>query len=187
MKRINILVAALALVISANAQDSGFSAGLAVSLPMGDFGDVFSVGFGPSVGYDSEMGSKGLLGIDGSYTFHGGAEETFTKCKTLSLIGHYKYFLSDVREGFYVAPLLGWSAVAYTFELEIPGVISSSTDESTGGMTFGAGVGFFVSERIDLGLNYTIIRATADGDATASADESSSSLGALGIRAAYCF
>jgi hypothetical protein len=54
-------------------------------------------------------------------------------------------------------------------------------------MTFGAGVGFFVSERIDLGLNYTIIRATDDGDATASAGESSTSLGALGIRAAYCF
>ncbi|HRO98582.1 MAG TPA: outer membrane beta-barrel protein [Flavobacteriales bacterium] len=187
MKRIKTVVAAFTLVMAANAQDSGFSAGLAVSLPMGDFGDVFSVGVGPSVGYDREAGDKGLLGIDLSYLFHGGAEETITKCKTLSLVGHYKYFISDIREGLYLAPLLGWSAVTYHFELEIPGLLSLSSDESTGGLTFGAGVGYFLSERIDLGLNYTIIRATEDGDATASAGESSTSLGALGIRAAYCF
>jgi opacity protein-like surface antigen len=158
-----------------------------VGLPMGDFGDLFSVGFGPSVGYDKEAGEQGLLGVDASYLFHGGGDETITKAKTLNIIGHYKYFFSDVREGFYVAPLVGYSLVGYHIEFEVPGLISYSGDESTGGLSFGLGAGYSVTENIEIGANYRLIRATEDGDATASSGEASTSLGILGFRAAYLF
>jgi hypothetical protein len=169
------------------AQDSGFNAGLELSIPMGDFGDMFSLGYGLGLGYDSEAGNQGLLGLSVSYSGLSSKEDMFTKGSMIQLMGHYKYFFDDVREGIYVAPYLGWSMVAYRLEYSIPGVIDYSGDETAGGLAFGAGAGYVVNERIDIGVRYQIIRATEDGDATASAGEASSSLGFFGLRAGYNF
>jgi len=187
MKRIILSLATVALTSGLMAQDSGFSAGLDFQLPMGDFGDLFSLGVGPAVGYEVELGDQGLFGGTAGYSILSSKEDFVTSGKMIHLTAHYKYFFSDIREGAYVAPMLGYGLVGYKFELNIPGIISSSSDESLGGLSFGAGVGYVVNERIDIGLRYQVIRATADGDATASAGESSTGLGFVGIRAMYNF
>ena len=182
-----MLAAACAIAGGLSAQDSGFSAGLDVALPFGDFGDLFSAGFGPSIGYDKEAGDQGLLGIDASFLIMSAKEEFITKGKTLSLLGHYKYFFGgDVREGAYGMANLGWASVGYRFELSTP-LLSVSSDETLGGLSYGIGFGYYVSERIDVALRYQGIRATADGDATASSGEASKSLGMMGLRLAYGF
>lgn len=175
------------LAAGLQAQDSGFNAGLDVALPIGDFGDLFSVGFGPTVGYDKEAGDQGLLGLDASFLFMSAKEDFITKGKTLSLLGHYKYFFGgDVREGAYAMGNIGWASVSYSFELSTP-LLTVSSDESLGGLSYGIGLGYYVSERIDVALRYQGIRATADGDATASSGEASSTLGMVGLRLAYGF
>lgn len=187
MKKIILSIAAVALTGSLIAQDSGFSAGLDVQLPMGDFGELFSLGVGPAVGFDREAGDQGLLGLVASYSILSGKEDFITKGKMINITGHYKYFFDDIREGVYVAPMIGWGMVGYHFEFEVPGLVSVSSDEALGGLSFGAGAGYVVNERIDIGIRYQIIRATADGDATASAGEASTGLGFLGLRAMYNF
>ena len=178
-----MILSALVLGTSAMAQDSGVSAGLELAIPMGDFGDAFSLGYGVGVSYDREAGDQGLLGIMASFSALSAKEDFFTKGKMIQLLCHYKYFFEDIREGAYVAPYLGWSMVGFTVDLGPLG----STDEANAGLAFGVGGGYVVNERIDIGLRYQIIRVTADGDATASSGESSSSLSFVGLNASYAF
>lgn len=187
MKKVVLSIAALALAGTMMAQDSGFNAGLDVVMPMGDLGDLFSVGFGPTVGYDKEAGDQGLLGVSLTYSIMSAKDDAVSKGNMLGIVGHYKYFFDDVREGAYIGALLGWNRVGYHYEYSVPGVIDYSGDESAGGLSFGATVGYVLNERIDLGLRYHIIRATEDGDATASSGEAATSLGMIGLRATYNF
>src|SRR5690606_20975946 len=108
-------------------------AGLDLQLPLGDLGEMFSLGIGPAVAYDSQAGNQGLLGITAGFSILSSKEDYITGGKEIHITGHYKYFFDDVREGVYVAPMLGWALVGYSYEIETP-LISSSGDEALGGV-----------------------------------------------------
>jgi hypothetical protein len=182
-----VAISAISVGSLVMAQDSGFNAGLDVQMPMGDFGDLFSLGVGAVVGYDREAGDQGLLGVQFGYSALTGGEEGISAGKMIYFMGHYKYFFSDIREGLYAAPMVGWGSVGYNYEFSVPGLIDISGSTALGGLAFGLGVGYVVNERIDLGLRWQSIRATEDGNATLNSGESSVGLSSVGLRVTYNF
>lgn len=189
MNKLTLTAAAFALAGSMMAQDSGFSAGLDLAMPMGDMGDVFSFGVGPMVSYEKEAGDMGLLGLSASYTILFPKEDFISGGSVIPLQASYKHFFSDVREGFYAGAMFGYGILTVKTEdidLGPLGTIEGSS-ASNSGLALAPLVGYFLNERLDVGLRYQLVMISADGDATVESGEETSTNSYLGIRAGYNF
>ena len=166
------------------AQDSGFSAGLDLAMPMGNTADVFSFGVGPMVSYEREAGGSGLAGVSVAYTIMFPKEDFIKSGAIIPLQAHYKYFFDDIREGAYIGVMFGYGISTFKTE-DIAGMDGEST--SNAGLGLAPVVGYVLNERIDLGLRYQIILTSDSNDGTVSSGGSSTSLPYIGLRAAYNF
>ena len=192
MKRITLGLAAFAIAGGLMAQDSGFSAGLDIALPMGDLGKVYSFGLGPALTYEREAGSSGLAGISVAYTIMFPKEDIVKSGAVIPIQGQYKYFFDDVREGVYVGAMFGYAIQTMKFKEEtvtVGGVTTTTGggSVSNNGLGLAPVVGYVVNERLDLGLRYQIMMTSESNDGTISSGSSTSSSAYLGIRAAYNF
>jgi|SRR5690554_1257723 len=146
--------------------------GADVALPMGDFSDISSVGFGVSgkvyYGIDNEINLIGAIGYlhftskdfedweGGSYSFN---------VNMIPVMFGFDYDFG----GFYVEPKLGLVFASTKSEGSFMGVSYSETHSST---EFGIGLGGgYRYENFDFGLHYNIVK----------------DLNYLGLRAAYNF
>ncbi|MBE7440854.1 MAG: hypothetical protein HS119_00155 [Flavobacteriales bacterium] len=70
MKKIlKVVGVALCLVAFGQTAKAQFSAGVNAALPMGNVGDVISLGFGVSLGYDYALDDKMSIGGEAGFTF----------------------------------------------------------------------------------------------------------------------
>src|SRR5438876_829442 len=85
-----------------------FSAGLDLGLPMGNFSNMASTGFGASVRYDASLGNK--LGWTASVGYESYAGKTynvnnvaipFGNTTNIPLAGGIKYYFQEASNGFY--------------------------------------------------------------------------------------
>ncbi|MDX9750548.1 MAG: outer membrane beta-barrel protein [Flavobacteriales bacterium] len=165
------------------AQESRFSAGLELAMPMGDWADFTGFGFGVSLGYEIPVGDNlGVLAQAGYINFSGKDFEidmgplgtTTIEGASLGAIPIQvgaKYYFSDNQEGAYLGVLTGLH------------IMSSSAEGAESNTNFGVApmFGFFVTENIDLALRYQMLF-----DKNEVTDESTTS-SYLGLRAAYMF
>lgn len=192
MKKLTLCMAAFALAGSMMAQDNRFSAGLEIGLPMGDFGEVSSLGIGGTLGFEAPVADQiGLIAQAGYISFMGKEYETVTvvngvvttesvKADASGIIPVQvggKYYFSDNQEGAYLGALFG---VHMQSVEEVTGInVTTGTFETEKSLksnfSFAPLLGYIVGENIDLGVRYQII----------SAEGGSSSY--LGLRAAYMF
>ena len=180
----------LAVVTKTNAKggDNGrLSVGAELGLPMGTFGDVYSIGIGGSLRYEMPMGDNlGLMATAGFMSFSGkditvgtvtvkGASQTMIPIQ----IGA-KYYFTEQQSGFYGSAELGVHMASYTIKgydaVVFNGVtiVPAKADETKTdtNFSFAPGIGYAL-DNVDIGLRYQIISATGGSSSY------------LGVRVAY--
>ncbi|MBS1936757.1 MAG: outer membrane beta-barrel protein [Bacteroidetes bacterium] len=188
MKKITLTMAALAIAGSMMAQDSGFSAGLDLAMPMGDMGDSYSFGVGPVLSYEREAGSSGLGGFSLAYTIMFPKSDLIQSGTVIPIQAHYKYFFDDVREGIYIGAMFGLGIqMMKTKEVTVGGITVGGESDSNVGLGLAPVVGYVLNERLDLGLRYQILMTSKSNDGTVTAGSGSKASAYLGVRAAYNF
>lgn len=178
IKLLAVAIVATVFTTNANAQ---FSAGIDVALPLGDFSDASSFGFGASVAYDFPLSDQMSVGGQAGYTFFSAKTPSFApddysaSYGVIPLLGNFKYFFADNTNGFYAMASAGFSIFRYSqeFTYETFEVVNGSfvtvekTEKNSGSeteLTFAPGVGMILNEKIDLNARYMIIMT--DGSST---------------------
>ena len=168
---------------TANAQESFGSAGLEIAIPLGDFSDSgANFGIGGSGTYEIGLSENfAVLAHAGVIfyatddfevptfdpnTFTFGTETVDYNVTQIPLQVGGRYYLSEQKDGLYLAALLGF---------HITSVSVGDEDDSSTDFSFAPEAGFFVTENISVGVRYQIV----SGD-DANADY-------LGIRGAFNF
>lgn len=208
MKKIlKVVGVALCLVAFGQTAKAQFSAGVNAALPMGNVGDVISLGFGVSLGYDYALDDKMSIGGEAGFTFFPTKDPDFIEDKyadgtkhydsysrsysMIPILANFKYYFADNTNGLYGIGSLGLTSLMYKVsytrnEQKIDWTPSTgwsysyekkSYEDSFSGtyLSFGAGLGYIINEKIDLSARYL----------TVSSKGGSSSF--LNIRAAYNF
>lgn len=164
--------AMLGFVFTSNqlsAQESFMSGGTEIAISLGDWGDLYPFGFGVSGQYEFGVTSK--LGITASagYTLmtpDSELKDFLENAYFLPLQVGGKYYLTESREGLFLAAQLG---------VHIFGVSGSSETETN--LSFAPEVGYFFTEKISAALRYNVITQ----------EEGIDNWNYLGLRAAYNF
>ena len=177
LNKLSLILGAACLIMVATASTSfgqgRFSIGGNLALPMGDFSNFYSVGFGVSGAYEGNISDKlnwtatiGFLSFSGK-TVDLGQGSTFSvpSGTMIPILGGVKYYVNEMFNGFYVSGQLGFTNSSTNYG----GVTYSSTDFS-----FAPGVGYHLAN-IDIGATYNVI------------SESGGSSDYLGARVAYVF
>src|SRR5690606_21924762 len=129
------------------AQDGRFSIGAELALPMGDFGDASSIGFGGSVRYEHPVGDNigltgtvGYLIFGGKETSEGGVTFDGPDYSMIPIQVGGKYYFTEQQLGFYAGLELGVHSTTAKIPsssitiggvtIETPEVSTSSTDLS---------------------------------------------------------
>ena len=192
MKKIFFLVAMVAFLgvtIEAQAQEFRGSAGLEIALPMGDFGDAYTLGYGLSVGGELPVGDNlGVTATVGYLLLSVDSElKDFVKSSAMipAQLG-LKYYFDEQQTGAYAHGQIGVHSNSTTFEDTEDIVVGGITvlegqegeTESDTNLSWAIGAGYFVNENIDLGLRYNSIT---------SGEDEVDALSYIGVRAAYNF
>lgn len=186
MKKTLLSLAAVALTGGLMAQESRFSAGLELGLPMGDFGDFVGLGIGGSLGYEIPVGDNlGVMAQAGYISFSGKDYDLGIvtvegpSIAAIPLQIGAKYYFSDNQEGAYLGALTG--------------VHLLSSEGSDGVTNFGIAplLGFMVTENIDIAVRYQMLfdkQETVEVvGTTITTSEENVTNSYIGIRAAYMF
>lgn len=180
-KIIKLLAVAIVATVFTTNVNAQFSAGIDVALPLGDFSDASSFGFGASVAYDFPLSDQMSVGGQAGYTFFSAKTPSFApddysaSYGVIPLLGNFKYFFADNTNGFYAMASAGFSIFRYSqeFTYETFEVVNGSfvtvekTEKNSGSeteLTFAPGVGMILNEKIDLNARYMIIMT--DGSST---------------------
>lgn len=168
MKKILLMTAFSAASMFGFAQEKSdsksmsFSGGVEIGMPMGDFGDVASTGFGASLQMNYSLGSKSALILSAGYVTYGGKTISGIDLPSwgwIPVLGGLKYNLSD---NFYGSAQAGMSFFS----------IDGGDSESI--FTYAPGIGF-EKNKIDISARY--LSASKDGATT----------NTLGLRLGYKF
>lgn len=180
--------AAMALAGGVMAQSNQISLGADVALPMGDFGDVYSLGIGPAVGFELPVGDNLGVTLQVSYMFltvKDDFSDFIDKSSMLPVQAGLKYYFQDQQEGFYGHAQLGiHSSSATTAEYTIPGIpgltpdiVVPSETESSSNFSWAIGAGYQL-EKLDIGVRYNSISPDSDVDGAEASNY-------IGLRLAY--
>ncbi len=183
------------------AQESRFSAGLELGLPMGDFGEFYGIGFGVTLGYEIPVGDNlGFMAQAGYITFSGKDYETSVTVGGTTVTSSVevdnagmipvqvglKYYFSDNQEGFYAGLLTGLHMQSVKeVEVTTSGVEEKTTMKSNFGIA--PLVGYMLTENIDLALRYQMIFAKGTEVTSTGVEETTVTNSYIGLRAAYMF
>ena len=146
------------------AQSGRLSLGAELGMPMGDFGDAASTGFGGSLRYEHPMGDNIGLGLTAGYLMFGGKDEG-PDWTMIPVQAFLKYYFMEQQSGFYGAAHIGIHSWSVDYEF---GEASGSD------LSYAPEVGYHLAN-IDIGLRYQMIASEG------------STLSYLGLRLAYVF
>lgn len=188
MKKILLTAAVAILSGGLMAQDNQLSFGVDLALPMGDFGDVYSLGVGPAVGFEVPVGDAMGVTVQVAYDILMVKSDFSDFVEGASMIPAQvglKYYFMEQQEGFYGHAQLGIHAQSYKSpEVVVPGipglipdlVIPEETYSSTN-FSWAIGAGYQM-EKLDIGIRYNSISPDSDVEGA----EASSY---IGLRIAY--
>jgi hypothetical protein len=169
MKKLLLASIIVLTVASVNAQDKAmstgggiqFSIGVEPSLPIGDFNTLYNFGIGGSLQGEYKASSDLGITLNAGYLTYSG--------KTISGFKFPAYSIVPVMAGFkyYFSPkVYGHGQL---------GVSIGTSSGATSNFTYSPGIGFYISNNVDLLLKYTGISA------------SGGSFNSIGARLAYNF
>ena len=198
MKKTLLRLTMVAALIGAStisyAQDSRFSIGVELGLPMGDFGDYSGFGIGGSLRYEIPVGDAMGFTATAGYISFGGKDVTVmgvtAKTESTGMIPiqlGLKYYFQDQQEGFYGHVMVGVHMFSVD-ETTVDPVTFQTTTESKmkTKFSFAPEVGYHLAN-LDFGLRYQFFSMeTVDFDpVTYEVTEGTTMYNYLGIRAAY--
>ena len=125
IKKRLILILALTACFSTSKTFAQFSGGLELGLPMGNFSDMASTGFGVTAKYEANISDKlnwnagiGYLSFSGKTFNIFNVSIPFGNTTNIPISGGIKYYFSEVNKGFYGAMDLSFnflSTYVYTY------------------------------------------------------------------------
>jgi hypothetical protein len=179
MKKLILSAVALVMAGSMMAQSNQLSFGLDLALPLGDFGDAYSLGIGPAVGFELPVGDNLGITAQVSYQILMVDNDFIKSASMVPIQAGLKYYLMDQQEGFYGHGMVGVHMQSVTtedfsfFGLTVPGETTSNTN-----LSWGIGVGYQL-EKLDIGLRFNSI--LPDSDAPSGVDPNNY----IGLRLGY--
>lgn len=190
MKKLALIVALSVAALTSQAQSGRLSAGLELGLPVGDYADFNSLGIGVSARYEYPVADKiAIIGTAGYQSFAGKEYEISTPVYDLDITSPtFGQVIGTNTEKFKPDPTSiipiqvgakyyfneAWNGLYGSAELGIHMFSGEGDSESKFG--YAAGLGYCVTNNIDLGLRYQMI--PFDGGF---------SFDYVGLRAAYVF
>lgn len=170
------------------AQDSGFSLGVDLAVPMGDAGKVYSFGIGPMASFERGFGDSGLGGFSLAYTIMSPKDEFIKSAAIIPIQAHFKYFFDDVREGAYIGAMVGMAVQTIkTKDISGGGITVVGESSAKTGLSLAPMVGYVLNERLDLGLRYQLIFTSNSNDGSINSQSETKSTSYIALRAAYNF
>ncbi|MCB0402324.1 MAG: porin family protein [Flavobacteriales bacterium] len=181
MKNLFKLTAAgFAIVLFSFNANAQFNAGLDIALPMGDFADAASLGYGVSLGYEHKIGDNMGVGGEIGYMMYStkdigaGLFNDFSySLSMVPILPYFKYYFTENTNGVYGKATLGMtlttSSISYSFDVLSgfdanfnPIYTTQKFDDSSSDfdLTYGVGAGYLVNEKIDIAVEYRIIAAS---------------------------
>ena len=182
-----LMLAGLAVAGAAtvNAQSPQVSLGVDLALPLGDFGEAYSLGVGPAAGFEFPVGDNIGLTAQLSYQFLTVDSELKDLVKSSSMLPAQvgvKYYFMDQQEAFYGHAQLGIHSNSVTTEdqeFTFLGQTTTIEGETTSSTNFSWAIGAgYQLEKLDIGLRYNSISPDSDIEGA----EASSY---IGLRVAY--
>jgi hypothetical protein len=182
-KLLLILVAVFGLGTASFAQMGPVSLGLELALPLGDFGDAYSIGYGLSAGYEHPVGDKLGITAQVGYVMLAVDDELsdfIDRAAMLPVQAGLKYYLTERGNGPYVHGQLGIHSLSVTtndIDLGILGTIEGeSASESY--FSFAVGAGYELNNKLDIGLRFNSISPDSDLEGAKASNY-------IGVRVAY--
>lgn len=173
--------AGLLIGTSLLAQSKQLSIGADVMLPQGDFSKEFSLGVGPSVGFELPVGDKIGITIQAGYNIlmlKDEIKEVLDGATMIPAQAGLKYYFQESQNGFYGHAQVGVHSFTEKFKENALFGLSEESESKTN-LSFGFGVGYQLS-KFDFGARYNIVTA---GESEGS--EEAESLSYIGVRIAY--
>lgn len=158
------LVLGLAFATSAKAQ---LSVAADMAWPTGDFGDSFSFGVGPGLGYDLGIGS-GTLVIFGQASYQFLTPSGDVEASNAFMVPYQaglKFNFGGDPQGLYAFGMVGGHSLGYKFE-----VLGSEESYSVNLFSWGAGGGFRTNGKLDFAVRYNSISADNDFEDATNSD-----------------
>ncbi|MBL7952974.1 MAG: hypothetical protein JNM62_14795 [Flavobacteriales bacterium] len=181
MKKIILSMAAVTLAGGLLAQSNQLSLGVDLALPLGDFGDAYSLGVGPTVGFEVPVGDNLGVTLQAGYDILMVKSELSDFVKSASMIpvqAGLKYYFMEQQEGFYGHGQIGIHATSVkSEEFTILGVTIPSETASSTNLSWAIGAGYMM-EKLDIGLRYNSISPDSDVDGAKASSY-------IGLRVAY--
>jgi hypothetical protein len=161
-KQLLSVVAVLGLSAASFAQIGPVSLGAEIVTPLGDFGDVSSLGYGASAGYEHPVGDKIGVTANIGYIMLSLDDEAKTFFKSYSMIPIQvgaRYYLGEKSKGAYIHGQVGVHSLSVTTKAIDLGILGSipETTSSDSYLSFGGGAGFMISDKLDINVRYSII------------------------------
>ncbi|MFT3886120.1 MAG: OmpW family outer membrane protein [Flavobacteriales bacterium] len=179
--RILLIGAALVGTTAMMAQDNQLSLGADIALPLGDFGKAYSLGIGPTVGFEIPVGDNLGVTLQAGYDIMMVKSDQKDFIKSASMIPAQvglKYYFQDQQEGFYAHGQLGIHNTSLKTKEQDLGLITIPSETSTStNFSWALGVGYQL-ESLDLGLRYNSISPDSDAKGAKAASY-------IGLRIAY--
>ena len=177
------MFAAFGMSVAGVAQIGPVSLGAELALPTGDFGESYPLGYGASLGYEQPIGEKLGVTLQVAYIMLGIDDEVSTfidKSSMMPIQLGAKYYLKERGAGLYGHVQVGVHSLSVTtkdLDLGFPGPFPGTTS-SESYLSGAVGLGYMLSEKIDVGVRYNIIAPDSEFEGA----EASSY---LGVRLAY--
>lgn len=164
------------------AQSNQISLGVDLAMPLGDFGDAYGLGVGPTAGFELPIGDNLGVTLQVSYDILMPKSEVKDFIKSASMLPAQlglKYYFQDQQEGFYGHAQLGIHSVSTkTEDIDLgPLGTQEGVSSSTTNFSWAIGVGYQL-EKLDLGLRYNSISPDSD-------IEGAKASSYIGLRVAY--
>ena len=167
-KNLLIIGAILFLSTSLFAQKQGISIGGNVNIPVGEWGDVASTGFGGSATYEHPMGKNVLGVVYTGYSYFDGVAEG-NSWSMIPLLAGVKYYLSN-NQDWYFGFLLGANFITHDYS----NILITGSDNSayfSGNVNFGYELKTSEKGALDISTGFMFINQQSF----------------IGVRAAYIF
>jgi hypothetical protein len=167
------------------AQSKQISLGADLMLPQGDFSKEFSLGVGPTVGFELPLGDKLGLTIQAGYNILMLKDEIKEVLDGASIIpaqAGLKYYFMESQKGLYAHGQVGIHAFSEKFKENDLFGLEAETESKTN-FSWGIGAGYQLA-KLDIGVRYNMVMA-GEEEGESGGEEEGESLSYIGLRIAY--
>ena len=177
--------AGLLLASGLMAQGHQISIGADLLMPQGDFSNEFSLGVGPTRGYELPVGDKVGITIQAGYDILMLKDEIKEVLEGATIIpaqAGLKYYFQESQSGVYAHAQAGIHAFSEKFKENALFGLEAETESKTN-FSWGIGAGYQLS-KLDIGIRYNMVMA-GEEEGGSDGEEEGEALSYIGLRIGY--